>query len=133
MSQSWEPIERGLEIQEAWKPGNLEVWRLGGLEASNRAAMRQSWEPIERDLEIQEAWKPRNLEVWRLGGLEAGKTGGLEARRPGGLQQTTYEVILGAYRKRFGNPGGLETTEPRSLEARIDVGARVPMRHPRTL
>ena len=30
---SWEPIERGLEIQEAWKLGNLEVWRLGGLEA----------------------------------------------------------------------------------------------------
>ena len=28
---SQEPIERGLEIQEAWKLGNLEVWRLGGL------------------------------------------------------------------------------------------------------
>ena len=26
---SWEPIERGLEIQEAWKLGNLDVWRLG--------------------------------------------------------------------------------------------------------
>ena len=33
MGASWEPIERGLEIQEAWKLGNLEVWRLGGLEA----------------------------------------------------------------------------------------------------
>ena len=28
---SWEPIERGLEIQEAWKLRNLDVWRLGGL------------------------------------------------------------------------------------------------------
>ena len=26
-----EPIERGLEIQEAWKLGNLEVYRLGSL------------------------------------------------------------------------------------------------------
>ena len=33
MSQSWEPIKRDLEIQEAWKLGNLEVWRLGGLES----------------------------------------------------------------------------------------------------
>ena len=33
MSQSWGPIKRDLEIQEAWKLGNLEVWRLGGLEA----------------------------------------------------------------------------------------------------
>ena len=24
-------MERDLEIQEAWKLGNLEVWRLGGL------------------------------------------------------------------------------------------------------
>ena len=31
MSPSWEPIERGLQIQEAWKLGKLEVWRLGGL------------------------------------------------------------------------------------------------------
>ena len=30
---SQEPIERGLEILEAWKLGNLEVWRLGGLGA----------------------------------------------------------------------------------------------------
>ena len=78
--------------------------------------MSPSWEPIKRDLEIQEAWKLGNLEVWRLGGLEAGKTGGLEARRPGGKQQSSYEPILGAYRKRFGNPGGLETKEPRGLE-----------------
>ena len=28
-----EPIDRHLEIQEAWKLGNLEVWRLGGLGA----------------------------------------------------------------------------------------------------
>ena len=27
------PIERGLEIQEAWELGNLEVWRLVGLGA----------------------------------------------------------------------------------------------------
>ena len=33
MGPSCGPIERGLEIQEAWKLGNLEVWRLGGLEA----------------------------------------------------------------------------------------------------
>ena len=26
-------IERGLEIQKAWKLGNLQVWRLGGLES----------------------------------------------------------------------------------------------------
>ena len=85
MIPSWEPIEKGLEIQEAWKPRNLEVWRLGGLEAGktgglearrpgglrNRAAMSPSWEPIERGLEIQEAWKPGNLEVWRLEGLGA--------------------------------------------------------------
>ena len=68
----------------------MEVWRLGGLEVCNRAAMSPSWEPIERGLEIQEAWKLGNLEVWRLGGLEARKTGGLEARRPGGLQQSSY-------------------------------------------
>ena len=30
---SREPIERGLEIQEVWKLGNLGVWMLGGLEA----------------------------------------------------------------------------------------------------
>ena len=33
-------------------------------------------------------------------------------------QQSCYESILGAYRKRFGNPGGLETRKPRGLEAR---------------
>ena len=33
ISTSWEPIERGLEIQDAWKLGNLEAWRPGGLEA----------------------------------------------------------------------------------------------------
>ena len=33
MIPSWEPIERGLEIQEAWKLGNLGVWRLRGLQA----------------------------------------------------------------------------------------------------
>ena len=33
MAPSREPIKRDLEIQEAWKLGNLEVWRLGGLEA----------------------------------------------------------------------------------------------------
>ena len=81
-----------------------------------------SWEPIERGLEIQEAWKLGNLEVWRLGSLEAGKTGGLEARRPGGVQQSSYGSILGAYRKRFGSPGGLETREPRGLEARRPGG-----------
>ena len=32
MRPSWEPIERGLEIQEAWKLENLEVWTLGGQE-----------------------------------------------------------------------------------------------------
>ena len=80
--------------------------------------MSPSWEPIKKDLQIQEALKLGNLEVWRLGGLEAGKTGGLEARRPGGVQQSSYESILGAYRKRFGNPGSLEATEPRGLEAR---------------
>ena len=31
MKASREPIERDLEIQEAWKLGNLEVWSLGGL------------------------------------------------------------------------------------------------------
>ena len=46
MGSSWEPIERGLEIQEAWKLGNLEVWRLGDLEAR----------------------KTRGLEARRLGG-----------------------------------------------------------------
>ena len=64
---------------------------------------------------VWKAWKLGNLEVGRLGGLEAGKTGGLEARRPGGLQQGTYGFILGAYRKRFGNPGGLETRETREV------------------
>ena len=62
-------------------------------------------------MEIQEAWKPGNLEVWRLGGLEARKTGNLEARKPGGVQQSSYGSILGAYKQRFGNPGGLETRE----------------------
>ena len=88
LCQAWDPIERGLEIQEAWKLGNLEVWR-----------------PIERRLEIQEGWKLENLEVWRLGGLEARNTGGLEARSK---QQRTYVPILGAYRKQvcwFGRPG----------------------------
>ena len=33
---SQEPIERGLEIQEAWKLGNLEVWRPGGLGLTTR-------------------------------------------------------------------------------------------------
>ena len=80
--------------------------------------MFQSWEHIERGLESQEAWKLGNLEDWRLGGLEAGKTVGLDARRPGGVQQSSYSTILGAYKKRFGNPGGLETREPRDLEAR---------------
>ena len=97
--------------------GKLKIWRLGGLGVCNRAAMVQSWGPIERGLEIQEAWELGNLEVWRLGGLEARKTGGLEARRPGGEQQRTYDPILWAYRKRFGNPGGPKTREPRSLEA----------------
>ena len=71
----------------------------------NRAAMSPSWELIERGLEIQEAWKLGNLDVWRNGGLEE-------------EQQRTYDPILGAYRKRFGNPGGLETRKPRGLEAR---------------
>ena len=77
-----------------------------------------SEEPIERGLEIQEAWNLGNLEVWRPGGLGEGKTGGLQTGRPGGTQQSSYESILGAYRKRFGNPGGLETREPRGLETR---------------
>ena len=76
--------------------------------------MSQSWGPIKRDLEIQEAWKLENLEVWRLGGLEAWKTKGLDAGR-------SYPDLIdhprSLYRKRFGNPGGLETREPRSLEA----------------
>ena len=80
MIQSWEPIERHLEIQEAWKLGNLEVWRLGGLEAREprgmeasgaKGAMSISQEPIERlQTRIQEAWKLRNL-------------GRLEDRKPG--------------------------------------------------
>ena len=35
-----EPIERlETRIQEAWKPGNLEVWRLGGLGAKEDALL----------------------------------------------------------------------------------------------
>ena len=114
-----------MEIQEAWKPGNVEAWRLGGLEVGKTGGLEagrpgglqeSSYEVIlgayRRGLEIQEAWKPGNLEVWRLGGLEAGKTGGLEARRPGGLQQSSYGTILGPYRKQvcwFGNPGSQGT------------------------
>ena len=37
MTPSLEPIERDLEIQEAWKIENLEVWRLRGLEARKTA------------------------------------------------------------------------------------------------
>ena len=84
--------------------------------------MYPSWEPIENrfaGLESLEARKPRGLEGE---GLEARKTGSLEAGRPGGVQQRTYERILGAYRKRFGNPGGLETREPRGLETRRPGG-----------
>ena len=44
---SWEPIERGLEIQEAWKLGNLEVWRLGGLGDVLDGVVRPSWGPID--------------------------------------------------------------------------------------
>ena len=48
-----------MEILEAWKLANLEVWRLGGSEArKNRFA--------------------------GLEGLEARESRGLEARRPGG-------------------------------------------------
>ena len=54
-----------MEIQEAWKLRNLEVWRPGDA----RAVKAPSQEPRERGLEIQEAWKLGNLEVWRLGGL----------------------------------------------------------------
>ena len=39
MIPSWKLIERGLEIQEAWKPGNLEVWRLGDLEAGKTGGL----------------------------------------------------------------------------------------------
>ena len=70
MSPSWEPIERGLEIQEAWKLGNLEVWRLGGLgEALDHLT--------DHPGSLQK-------EVWKPGGLEAREPRGLEARRPGG-------------------------------------------------
>ena len=68
MAPSQEPIERGLEIQEAWKLGNLEVWRLGGLGA---VLTTQDTIPGAYRLRFgnQEAWKLGNLEVWRLGGL----------------------------------------------------------------
>ena len=80
-----EPIKTELEIQEAGKLGNLEVWRLGGLVVRNRGPMSPSWEPIKRDLETQEAWKLGNLEVWRLGGLaEVWRLGGLGVPNPGG-------------------------------------------------
>ena len=75
VSTSLEPVERGLEIQEAWKVGNLEVWRLGGLGASGEAQPTTNYGnpgPIERHLRIQEAWKVGNLEVWRLGGWSLG-------------------------------------------------------------
>ena len=54
--------------------------------------------------EIAEAGKLGNLGVWRLGGL-------------GEALEATYDTILGAYRLRFGNPGGLEAREPRGLGA----------------
>ena len=60
-----------------------------------------------------------NLEVWRLGSL--------------GVLTTRY-TIPGAYRKRFGNPGGLEAREPRGLEARrLGGGADDLREHPGSL
>ena len=52
---SWEPIERGLEIQEAWKLRNLEsrgleARRLGG---GSGSVTTPSQEPIERGLETR--------------------------------------------------------------------------------
>ena len=44
MGVSWDRIETGLEIQEAWKLGNLEVWRLGGLEAKKIGGL-EAWRP----------------------------------------------------------------------------------------
>ena len=51
----------------------MEVWKLGGLGACNRAAMFQSWEPIENrfvGLESLEAREPRGMEARRPGGWE---------------------------------------------------------------
>ena len=75
-------------------------------------------------MEIWETWKLGKLEVWRLGNLE-------KALEP------IYGPILGAYRKRFGNPGSLEARKPRDLAAgRPRSLGRVAKRirdHPRTL
>ena len=63
---SWEPTERGLEIQEAWKPRNLEVWRLGGLEVGKTGrleARRQGKLRVWRLGDSEESWKLENLQV----------------------------------------------------------------------
>ena len=74
---SRDPIERlQTRIQEAWKLGNLEIWRLGGLLGEALGHLRKH-PGIERGLEIQEAWKLGNLEVWRLGNLEVWRLGHL--------------------------------------------------------
>ena len=44
------------ESTETWRPGSLETWKLGDLEA----------------------WKPGSLETWKLGDLEAWRPGSLE-------------------------------------------------------
>ena len=88
---------------EAREPRGLEARRLRSLGRVAKRVTRASRNPIERGLEIQEAWKLGNLEVWRLGGL--------------GEALDHLGSILEAYRKRFGNPGGLEVREPKGLEA----------------
>ena len=59
---SWEPIERGLEIQESWKPGNLEVWRLGGLEARKTKGLGGLKDVPEH---LTQNFGSQEIEIWK--------------------------------------------------------------------
>ena len=87
MQPSWEPIERDLEIQKAWKPGNIEVWKLGSLGAGKTGGLE-----ARKPGGVQQATSYGSIPGGykeRFGnpeGLETREHRMLEARKPGGRE-----------------------------------------------